>query len=155
MTDTTNGTNGHPPPNPPEPEPRNKLTYRLFVEVTDESGGTREVWEPDDLLMGTLGWVRAEAASDIAMAFAKAGEEQMAAMAIGMAGALGVAPSVPETSENAGGKMPSARLKEIATERLAKRYPSHVSGFLNVEPTVEDVIVFLDEQHNERTKGTP
>jgi hypothetical protein len=142
-----NATNGHPPSKAPEPEPRNKLTYRLFVEATDESGGTREVWEPDDLLMGTLGWVRAEAASDIAMAFAKAGEEQMAAMAIGMAGALGVAPSVPETSENAGGKMPSERIAELEREYPIEWFAKPVP---ELRRALKAVRAYLDEQWRER-----
>jgi hypothetical protein len=50
--------------------------------------------------------------------------------------------------------MPSAAIEEIATLRLAKRYPSHVGGFLNVEPTVVDVIAWLDGRERLGSGGT-
>jgi hypothetical protein len=146
-----NGTNGHPPSKPPDPEPRNKLTYRLFVEATDESGGTREVWEPDELLLGSLGWVRAETASDIAMAFAKAGEEQVAAMAKGMAGALGVAPSVPEASDKAGGKMPKP--SEWIREWCAQSFPALANDSQRRDAEIAGIVKYLDEQWRERGGG--
>jgi hypothetical protein len=104
---TTNATNGHPPTKPPEaPEPRSDVeTYRLFVEVSTPDG-TREVWEPDDEMMGGLGWMRVEAASDIVAAFAKVGEEQMVAMAQGMAGAIGAARHPPGHCQACGTAFP-------------------------------------------------
>jgi hypothetical protein len=52
-------------------------------------------------------------------------------------------------------KKPSEQIEDIAAGRLARQYPSHVGGFLNVEPTVSDVIAFLDEQQLRAPRVAP
>ena len=52
----------------PTPEPR-PVKRTLFIQVDDD--GVREIFEPDDELMGSLGWIRADLTAEEGAEFAK------------------------------------------------------------------------------------